>query len=54
MTFLHEGKLNNQLCHSNYFEPVLSIKCQQFPVNQRGAHNQSLCGFLVVFGNVKW
>lgn len=55
MTFLHEGKLNNQqLCYSNYFEPLLSIKRQQFPVNQRASHNQGICGFLVVFDNVKW
>lgn len=53
MTFLHEGKWNNQeLCHSNYFEPPLPIKPQQFPVNRRGAHNQSIFGFLVVFSNV--
>lgn len=49
MSFLHEGKLNNQqLCHSNYFEPPLSIKPQQFPVNQRSALNRSICGFSYV------
>lgn len=49
MSFFHEGKLNNQqLCYSNYFEPPLSIKPQQFPVNQRSALNSSICGFSYV------